>query len=281
MSPSSPCTGPAARTAPSRSCSRSSASPTPAPASPPAGAAPTRSSPSTSSAPPASRRPTGFAFNATAFGELGAADALEEIEERLGFPLVVKPAGPGLGARGPLRRRPRPGPGALVAAFSYGDRVLLERYVDGRELAVSVIDGEALPAVEAIPHADDDLRLRGPLRDRPHRVRLPAAARARRGGERRRAGDRRLRGARLCRCCPGRPDARRRRPPGARGQRDPRPHRHQPAADGGRGRGHELRGAGRADPRSSSPSVTAGSRGRSTSSRRRRSPRARRCRGSP
>ena len=42
-SPSSPCTAPAARTAPPRSCSRSSASPSPGPASPPARAASTRS----------------------------------------------------------------------------------------------------------------------------------------------------------------------------------------------------------------------------------------------
>ena len=36
--------------------------------------------------------PDWAAFNATAFRELGAADTLEEIEDRLGFPLVVKPA---------------------------------------------------------------------------------------------------------------------------------------------------------------------------------------------
>jgi D-alanine-D-alanine ligase len=45
-------------------------------------------------------------------------------------------------------------PGALVSAFSYDTKVLLERFVDGRELAVSVVDGEALPIVEAIPHGD-------------------------------------------------------------------------------------------------------------------------------
>jgi D-alanine-D-alanine ligase len=99
--------------------------------------------------------PDWFAFNSTAFGELGAADTLEEIEARLGFPLVVKPSGQGsaLGVRFAADRDQIPG--ALVAAFSYGDRVLLERYVEGRELAVSVIDGEPLPAVEAIPPADD------------------------------------------------------------------------------------------------------------------------------
>ena len=46
-------------------------------------------------------------------------------------------------------------PGALVAAFSYGDKVLLERHVDGRDLAVSVLDREVLPVVEAVPREED------------------------------------------------------------------------------------------------------------------------------
>src|SRR5215204_7005311 len=99
--------------------------------------------------------PDWAAFNATAFRELGAADTLEEIEARLGFPLVVKPAGQGssLGVEfAPSRAEV---PAALVAAFSYEERVLLERYVKGRELAVSVLDGQALPIVEAIPRQED------------------------------------------------------------------------------------------------------------------------------
>ena len=52
-----------------------------------------------------SPRRTGSSFNSTAFRDLGAADALEEIEAQLGFPLVVKPAAQRLGARRPLRRR--------------------------------------------------------------------------------------------------------------------------------------------------------------------------------
>ncbi len=39
--------------------------------------------------------PDFYAFNETAFKELGAAQALPEIEERLHFPIVVKPAGQG------------------------------------------------------------------------------------------------------------------------------------------------------------------------------------------
>ena len=46
-------------------------------------------------------------------------------------------------------------PGALIAAFSYDERVLLERHVEGRELAVGVLDGEPLPAVEVRPREED------------------------------------------------------------------------------------------------------------------------------
>jgi D-alanine-D-alanine ligase len=33
--------------------------------------------------------------------------------------------------------------------------VLLERHVDGRDLAVSILDGEPLPVVEAVPQGDE------------------------------------------------------------------------------------------------------------------------------
>jgi len=99
--------------------------------------------------------PDWFAFSETAFRELGAADALGGLEERLGFPLVVKPSrgGSALGVKFATSRFEVPE--ALVSAFSYDDRVLLERFVEGRELAVSVLGGEPLPVVEAIPGGGD------------------------------------------------------------------------------------------------------------------------------
>jgi D-alanine-D-alanine ligase len=99
--------------------------------------------------------PDWVAFNATAFRELGAADALEEIEERLGFPLVVKPArgGSALGVRFAASRADIPE--ALLAAFSYDERVMLERHVSGRELTVGLLDGEPLPIVEVLPKDED------------------------------------------------------------------------------------------------------------------------------
>jgi D-alanine-D-alanine ligase len=102
--------------------------------------------------------PDFFAFSETAFKQLGAADTLPAIEERLGFPVVVKPAdqGSALGIR--FAPDAAAVPAALVAAFSYSQKVLLERAViapPARELAVSILGDEPLPIVEAIPVGED------------------------------------------------------------------------------------------------------------------------------
>jgi D-alanine-D-alanine ligase len=99
--------------------------------------------------------PEFFAFNETAFRELGAAEALPAIEERLDFPIVVKPSSQGSALGIKFARSADDVPAALVAAFSYDSRVLLERYVDGRDLAVSILHDEPLPVVEAMPRDDE------------------------------------------------------------------------------------------------------------------------------
>ena len=68
--------------------------------------------------------PDFFAFDETAFKELGAAEALGEIEERLAFPIVVKPADQGSALGIKFARSAADVPAALVAAFSYSSIVL-------------------------------------------------------------------------------------------------------------------------------------------------------------
>src|SRR5215208_2725492 len=99
--------------------------------------------------------PDFYAFSQAAFEELGAAKALPDIEDRLEFPVVVKPAAQGsaLGIR--FAQSAADVPGAIVAAFSYDTKVMLERHVAGRDLAVSILDGEPLPVVEAVPRDED------------------------------------------------------------------------------------------------------------------------------
>jgi D-alanine-D-alanine ligase len=99
--------------------------------------------------------PEFFAFNETAFRELGAGEALTAIEERLDFPIVVKPSSQGSALGIKFARSAADVPAAIVAAFSYDSRVLLERHVDGRDLAVSILDGEPLPVVEAVPRDEE------------------------------------------------------------------------------------------------------------------------------
>jgi D-alanine-D-alanine ligase len=103
--------------------------------------------------------PDFFAFNETAFKDLGAARALPAIEQRLRFPIVVKPAGQGSALGIKFARTTADVPSALVAAFSYDRKVLLERHVPGRDLAVSIIEqGGAptpLPVVEAVPNEEE------------------------------------------------------------------------------------------------------------------------------
>lgn len=100
--------------------------------------------------------PPFYAFNRDAFQELGASDALPIIGEELGYPIVVKPSGQGsaLGIR--FAHTENELPAALISAFSFDNKVLLEQYVKGRELAVSIIGKEprALPIVEAIPKTE-------------------------------------------------------------------------------------------------------------------------------
>jgi D-alanine-D-alanine ligase len=102
--------------------------------------------------------PAFFSFSETAFNSLGAAETLPAIEQRLEFPIVVKPArgGSALGIK--YAATADEVPAALVSAFSYDQRVLLERHVEGHDLAVSIIDGpdgpQALPVVEAIPEGE-------------------------------------------------------------------------------------------------------------------------------
>ncbi len=103
--------------------------------------------------------PDFYAFNETALGALGAAQALPAIEDRLAFPIVVKPARQGSALGIKFARTAAAVPTALVAAFSYDRKVLLERYIDGRELAVSILEQRGapvvLPIVEAVPEQED------------------------------------------------------------------------------------------------------------------------------
>lgn len=98
--------------------------------------------------------PAALCFSETALREFGGSEAMERVPAKIGFPAVVKPCrqGSALGVR--MVSGADELPEALLAAFSYSERALVEEFVPGRELAVPVLDGEALPVVEASPTED-------------------------------------------------------------------------------------------------------------------------------
>lgn len=111
--------------------------------------------------------PDFFSFKESTIRELDVAAALPDIERKLGFPMVVKPASQGSALGVKFARASGELPSAIVGALSYDRKVLIERHVAGRDLAVSVTEGgdaeggdaprraHALPVVEAIPRDED------------------------------------------------------------------------------------------------------------------------------
>jgi D-alanine-D-alanine ligase len=100
--------------------------------------------------------PAWVTFTADAFKQMGAATALDLVPDAVGgFPVVVKPAKQGSALGLTKVERAEELAEALLAALAYGDTAIVERWVDGRELAISVLDGpedaRVLPPVEMVP----------------------------------------------------------------------------------------------------------------------------------
>jgi D-alanine-D-alanine ligase len=101
------------------------------------------------------RTPEALPLAAATFRDLGAPALLDALVDRLGLPLVVKPNSGGSALGTSVVRDRAALPAAMVGAYAYGDVVLVERFVAGTEVAVSVVDTGrgpiALPAVEIVP----------------------------------------------------------------------------------------------------------------------------------
>lgn len=99
--------------------------------------------------------PEWVALSHSAFRDFGAAGLVDGMAAQLGLPLVVKPVHGGSALGVSLVRSAAELPAALVAAFAYGDSVLVEQYVAGTEVAITVVDEgdgpRALPVVEIVP----------------------------------------------------------------------------------------------------------------------------------
>lgn len=80
---------------------------------------------------------------------------LQQIKEKLssgiGYPIVVKPNDQGSTVGLTICRSESELKNAIENAFKFSDLILLEKYIEGRELTVAILNNEALPVLEIKP----------------------------------------------------------------------------------------------------------------------------------
>lgn len=101
--------------------------------------------------------PQWMSLSHATFRDMGAKPLIDLLVSHLGLPLMVKPQHGGSALGASSVRSAEDLPSALVNAFAYGDIAIVEQFVEGVELAITVVeqgdDVAALPAVEIVPNS--------------------------------------------------------------------------------------------------------------------------------
>ncbi len=93
--------------------------------------------------------PAGFGVAATT----PLPELTRRIAKECGWPAVVKPNSQGSSVGVGIVTGPEQLPTAVEAAAAYDERQLCEAFIPGREMTVAILQGQALPVVEIVPHS--------------------------------------------------------------------------------------------------------------------------------
>jgi len=85
------------------------------------------------------------------FGAQHSAADLEEVHGSFGFPVIVKPRREGSSLGVTKARNLSELAQAIECALSYDSSVLVERFIEAKEVAVGILDGRVLGAIEIAP----------------------------------------------------------------------------------------------------------------------------------
>ena len=99
--------------------------------------------------------PPFYFLNESSFMELGASKILPLMVKELGLPLVVKPSAQGSALGIKIVEQFEDLSEAIISALGYSRKVIIEKYIKGVEVAVSILGKkklEVLPIVEIIPN---------------------------------------------------------------------------------------------------------------------------------
>ncbi len=101
------------------------------------------------------KTPKGVALPHSTFRELGADAVMTAVLNQVGLPAMVKPARGGSAQGATIVTQANQLPSALVGAFAYGEIAVIEQFIEGTEVAASVIETDdglkVLPIVEILP----------------------------------------------------------------------------------------------------------------------------------
>ncbi len=76
---------------------------------------------------------------------------IDLISERLGFPMVVKPNDSGSSVGVSIIKNKNEANNAIDKASKFSKKILFEKFIEGRELTVSILGNKSLPVVEIKP----------------------------------------------------------------------------------------------------------------------------------
>lgn len=97
--------------------------------------------------------PPWMTVEASALRDLSAGPILHHVAERVGLPAVVKPSRAGSAMGLSFAERESDLPHAVMSALSFADAAVVERKIDGAEVAAAMVGSpdEPLPLVEIVP----------------------------------------------------------------------------------------------------------------------------------
>jgi len=78
--------------------------------------------------------------------------SFERVNKELGLPCVVKPIGNGSSCGVSIVKSQDEFDAAINYAASYHQKILIEKFIKAREITISIVNDEALPVTEIIPH---------------------------------------------------------------------------------------------------------------------------------
>ncbi|MDN5762938.1 MAG: D-alanine--D-alanine ligase [Microlunatus sp.] len=101
--------------------------------------------------------PSQVALPHEVFRELGAKSLMAALADQIGFPMMVKPSRSGSALGASKVCLPEELPSAMVGAYAYGQVAVIEQFIAGTEVTVTVADrgpgAATLPAVEIRPES--------------------------------------------------------------------------------------------------------------------------------